>query len=103
MELRNKISKASSQKIFDIELNYITSRGNWYFNSWKGNEAKSGGIATNIGVHFFDMLQWIFGSMVDYSVSIKSEDTNAGTLTFERARVKWYLSINSENLPNEIK
>lgn len=103
LELRNKISKASSQKIFDIELNYITSRGNWYFNSWKGNEAKSGGIATNIGVHFFDMLQWIFGSMVDYSVSIKSEDTNAGTLTFERARVKWYLSINSENLPDEIK
>ena len=103
LELRNKISMASSQKIFDIELNYITSRGNWYFNSWKGNEAKSGGIATNIGVHFFDMLQWIFGSMTDYSVSIKSDHTNAGTLTFERARVKWYLSINSDNLPNEIK
>lgn len=103
LSLKSKILEASPQKSFDVELTYITSRGNWYLNSWKGDEAKSGGIATNIGVHFFDMLQWIFGPMIDYSVSIKSEHTNAGTLTLKRARVKWYLSINSGNLPDEIK
>jgi len=103
LALKEKIDNSPSNKVFDINLTYITSRGNWYFTSWKGNQAKSGGIATNIGVHFFDMLQWIFGPMQAFTVSTKTEDTNAGTLTFERAKVNWYLSINAENLPDEAK
>ena len=87
----------------DIDLTYITSRGSWYYTSWKGDESKSGGIASNIGVHFFDMLQWIFGPMQDFSVHTKSNDTNAGTLTFQQARVNWYLSINAENLPKSVR
>ncbi|MDG1314816.1 MAG: Gfo/Idh/MocA family oxidoreductase, partial [Flavobacteriaceae bacterium] len=73
------------------------------YTSWKGNEEKSGGIASNIGVHFFDMLQWIFGSMQNATVDIKTKDTNSGTLTFRQANVKWYLSINADNLPQKAK
>ena len=82
---------------------YITSRGNWYYTSWKGNEDKSGGIASNIGVHFFDMLQWIFGPMEGSTVELKTRDTNSGTLRFKQAKVNWYLSINAENLPQKAK
>ena len=103
LELKRKIEKHPDDKVYDIELTYITSRGNWYYTSWKGDEAKSGGIATNIGVHFFDMLQWIFGPMQDFSVITKTPDTNAGTLIFKRAKVNWYLSINAENLPDVAK
>lgn len=103
LALKEKINKLPEDKIFNIDLTYITSRGNWYFTSWKGDEAKSGGIATNIGVHFFDMLQWIFGPMQDFTLSTKTHDTNAGTLTFKQAKVNWYLSINAENLPDEAK
>ena len=103
LALKEKIDQSPKDKIFDIDLTYITSRGNWYYTSWKGDETKSGGIATNIGVHFFDMLQWIFGPMQSFTVSTKIQDTNAGTLNFERAKVNWYLSINAENLPNEAK
>ena len=101
--LKEKIASGLQDKVIDIDLTYITSRGNWYYTSWKGDEAKSGGIASNIGVHFFDMLQWIFGPMQDFSVTTKTPDTNAGTLTFTRAKVNWYLSINSENLPQIAK
>ncbi len=103
LELKEKIEKGPKDKIYDIDLTYITSRGNWYYTSWKGNEDKSGGIATNIGVHFFDMLQWIFGSFEDATVAIKTKDTNSGTLKFKQANVNWYLSINAENLPPDIK
>jgi len=103
LALKEKIEDGSEDKIYNIDLTYITSRGNWYHTSWKGDEAKSGGIATNIGVHFFDMLQWIFGPMQAYTVTAKTQDTNAGTLTFQRAKVKWYLSINAENLPQTAK
>lgn len=103
LALKDKIDNGSKEKIYDIDLTYITSRGNWYYTSWKGDESKSGGIATNIGVHFFDMLQWIFGPMQDFSVHIKTQDTNAGTLTFQQAKVNWYLSINAENLPKSAK
>ncbi|MGC6422235.1 MAG: Gfo/Idh/MocA family protein [Flavobacteriaceae bacterium] len=103
LELKRKIEKHPDDKVYDIELTYITSRGNWYYTSWKGDEAKSGGIATNIGVHFFDMLQWILGPMQDFSVITKTPDTNAGTLIFKRAKVNWYLSINAENLPDVAK
>jgi len=103
LELKNKITNGPSDKIYDIDLTYITSRGNWYFTSWKGNEEKSGGIATNIGVHFFDMLQWIFGPMENSSADIKTKDTNSGKLTFKQANVNWYLSINANNLPQQAK
>lgn len=103
LALKEKIENGPKDKIYNIDLTYITSRGNWYHTSWKGNEAKSGGIATNIGVHFFDMLQWIFGPMQAFTVTAKTHDTNAGTLIFEKANVKWYLSINSENLPPHAK
>ena len=103
LALKDKVDQSPKDKIFDIDLTYITSRGNWYYTSWKGDETKSGGIATNIGVHFFDMLQWIFGPMQSFTVSTKTQDTNAGTLNFEQAKVNWYLSINADNLPNEAK
>jgi len=103
LALKEKVDQSPQEKVYDIDLTYITSRGNWYYTSWKGDETKSGGIATNIGVHFFDMLQWIFGPMQSFTVSSKTQDTNAGTLTFKRAKVNWYLSINAENLPNEAK
>jgi len=103
LKLREKVNKDSKSKIFDINLNYITSRGNWYYTSWKGDQKKSGGIATNIGVHFFDMLQWIFGPAKNLDVKIKTKDTNAGSIELQKARVKWFLSINQENLPLEVK
>jgi len=103
LELKNKITNGPSDKVYDIDLTYITSRGNWYFTSWKGNEEKSGGIASNIGVHFFDMLQWIFGPMENSSADIKTKDTNSGKLTFKQANVNWYLSINANNLPQQAK
>ena len=103
LELKDKIENGPADKVYNIDLTYITSRGNWYYTSWKGNEDKSGGIATNIGVHFFDMLQWIFGSMQSFSVNEKTRDTNSGTLKLKRANVNWYLSINSNNLPDQAK
>ena len=103
LDLKSKIDNGPKDKVYDIDLTYITSRGNWYYTSWKGDESKSGGIASNIGVHFFDMLQWIFGPMQDFTVNEKSLDTNAGTLVLERAKVNWYLSINAENLPENVK
>ena len=103
LELKDKIANGPADKVYDIDLTYITSRGNWYFTSWKGNEEKSGGIASNIGVHFFDMLQWIFGSMEKVTIDIKTKDTNSGTLKFRQANVNWYLSINAENLPQKAR
>ena len=103
LELKDKIVNGPADKVYDIDLTYITSRGNWYFTSWKGNEEKSGGIASNIGVHFFDMLQWIFGSMEKVTIDIKTKDTNSGTLKFRQANVNWYLSINAENLPQKAR
>ena len=103
LELKDKIANGPADKVYDIDLTYITSRGNWYYTSWKGNEEKSGGIASNIGVHFFDMLQWIFGPMENSSADIKTKDTNSGKLTFKQANVNWYLSINASNLPQQAK
>ncbi len=99
MALKNKIDNAPKDKIYDIDLSYITSRGQWYYASWKGNNEKSGGIATNIGIHFFDMLQWIFGEVKTNIVHMNYHDRAAGFLEFERARVRWFLSINKNNLP----
>ena len=101
LELKDKIANGPADKVYDIDLTYITSRGNWYYTSWKGDVDKSGGIATNIGVHFFDMLQWIFGPMQSFTLETLTNDTNSGKLNLKNARVNWYLSINSKNLPEE--
>ena len=101
--LKEKIDKGPKDKIYDIDLTYLTSRGHWYYASWKGDESKSGGIATNIGVHFFDMLSWIFGGLKQNTIHINAHDRSAGYLEFEKARVRWFLSINYNVLPDEIK
>jgi len=102
-ELKKKIDADNSGKIYDIDLTYITSRGNWYFASWKAQVEKSGGIATNIGVHFFDILTWIFGDVQQSIVHILEPKRAAGFLLLKKARVRWFLSIDSDNLPDEIK
>lgn len=101
--LKHKIENGPKDKIYDVDLTYITSRGNWYYTSWKGDIHKSGGIATNIGVHFYDMLGWIFGDLKENQVHIHTHDRAAGYLEFERARVRWFLSINHGTLPDEVK
>ncbi|MCL6274274.1 Gfo/Idh/MocA family oxidoreductase [Muricauda sp. 2012CJ35-5] len=103
IQLRNKVANSLKDKKFEVDLTYLTSRGNWYQTSWKGDISKSGGIATNIGVHFYDMLSWIFGDVQDNIVHVHEKDRAAGYLEFENARVRWFLSINSEYLPSEVK
>jgi UDP-N-acetyl-2-amino-2-deoxyglucuronate dehydrogenase len=90
-------------KVFDVDLTYLTSRGHWYFTSWKGDDDKSGGIATNIGVHFYDMLGWVFGDLVKNEAHLKQEDASAGYLEFKHAKVRWFLSVNYDYIPKEIK
>ena len=102
--LKNQVQEKLQQDpsyIFDVDLTYITSRGHWYYASWKGDEEKSGGIATNIGVHFFDMLQWIFGIPTSQKVFIRTHDRASGTIDFPNAKVRWFLSINAQTLPVE--
>jgi UDP-N-acetyl-2-amino-2-deoxyglucuronate dehydrogenase len=103
MALREKIQKNSSGKKYEIDLRYITSRGHWYHISWKGDPQKSGGIATNIGIHFFDMLIWIFGDVKINEVHQHSAETASGKLELERANVNWFLSIDANTLPDEVK
>lgn len=102
-KLKEEIDAAPAGKIFDVDLNYITSRGKWYFHSWKGEEIKSGGIATNIGIHFFDMLLWVFGGLKSSSVEKNEADHAKGYLELQKARIKWSLSINEEHLPAEVR
>jgi UDP-N-acetyl-2-amino-2-deoxyglucuronate dehydrogenase len=98
--LREKTTAASASKTkFDVDLTYITSRGNWYLESWKGDTEKSGGIATNIGVHFFDMLHFLFGNLQSNTVHLTSDTKAGGYLEYERARVRWFLSIDSNDVP----
>ncbi|MBP9926533.1 MAG: Gfo/Idh/MocA family oxidoreductase [Cyclobacteriaceae bacterium] len=101
--LREEVLADKTKKNFDVDLTYITSRGMWYHHSWKGDESKSGGIATNIGVHFFDMLLWIFGDLKKVVIEKYETDHAAGYLEMERARVKWFLSINEDHLPKPVK
>lgn len=103
IELRKKIMEGPKDKVYDLSLQYITSRGKWYHYSWKGDEQKSGGIATNIGVHFFDMLTWIFGNPVGSELTQYSDDTAGGKLRLERANVDWMLSIDYSKAPEEVK
>lgn len=103
VQLKKKIENGPVDKIYDIDLTYLTSRGHWYYTSWKGDMSKSGGIATNIGVHFFDMLSWVFGKLKNNKVNVHTHDRAAGVLEFERARVRWFLSINYDVLPDVVK
>lgn len=101
--LREKVKNGPKDKIYDVDLTYLTSRGNWYFISWKGDLSKSGGIATNIGVHFYDMLSWVFGAVKQNVVHKHEQDYAAGFLEFEQARVRWFLSVNYDYIPEEVK
>ena len=100
IQLKNTINK---NKIYDVDLAYITCRGRWYDYSWKGEESKSGGIATNIGIHFFDMLTWIFGDLIDSKVFVREQHKMAGFLQLKNANVRWFLSIDYQDLPSEIR
>ena len=101
--LRDKILSESNDTIYDIDLTYITARGNWFFASWKALNEKSGGIPTNIGIHFFDMLIWIFGNVKESIVNVLEPRRAAGILTLQKARVRWYLSLDYNVIPEEIK
>lgn len=97
--LKEKVALAPPDKVFDVDLTYMTSRGKWYLKSWKGFDQKSGGVATNVGVHFYDMLHFVFGDLKHNEVHFKNEKTASGYLEYERARVRWFLSIDAKNLP----
>lgn len=98
--LKEKVAAAPEGHVFDVDLTYMTSRGKWYMKSWKGFDHKSGGVATNIGVHFYDMLHFVFGELQQNEVHYRDEKTASGYLQYERARVRWFLSIDASNLPD---
>ncbi|RJP46188.1 MAG: gfo/Idh/MocA family oxidoreductase [Desulfobacteraceae bacterium] len=99
IELKNQVAAEPLARKHDVDLTYITSRGRWYLRSWKGDVKKAGGIATNIGVHFFDMLYFTFGPITDNIVHYASETKAAGYLEYKNARVRWFLSIDPADLP----
>ncbi|HMO19000.1 MAG TPA: Gfo/Idh/MocA family oxidoreductase [Oligoflexia bacterium] len=101
--LKAQVSEAPKDKTFDVDLTYITSRGLWYGRSWKGNVEKSGGIGTNIGIHFFDMLCWIFGDVRESVVHLSEAGTASGFLCLQKARVRWFLSVERDNLPDHVR
>lgn len=101
--LREKVLNGPKDKIYEVDLKYITSRGKWYHHSWKGDVSKSGGIATNIGVHFFDMLTWIFGDVQENHVTQHTNDTASGILQLERAKINWFLSIDYNQIPEDVR
>ena len=100
---REQLLKQPSTEKTDINLTYITSRGKWYLVSWKGDSEKSGGLATNIGIHFFDLLIWLFGNVQGLEVHYASPTKTAGYLELDRARVRWFLSIDRNDLPDSCK
>ncbi|NVJ91201.1 MAG: Gfo/Idh/MocA family oxidoreductase [Methylocystaceae bacterium] len=102
IKLKEKIAQAPADHMFDVDLTYITSRGGWYHVSWKGDDAKSGGIATNIGVHFYDMLSFVFGGLKSSVVHTRTDKHSAGYLEFNRARVRWFLSVDRHDLPAHV-
>lgn len=104
IELRDKVHSSAPEKVFDVDLTYLTSRGKWYLKSWKGFDEKSGGVATNIGVHFYDMLHFIFGDIRKNEVHYRDDKTASGYLEYDKARVRWFLSIDANYLPeNAVK
>lgn len=103
LELKRQVAKSARQDKYEVELTYITSRGQWYQESWKGDPRKSFGVATNIGVHFFDMLHFVFGKLERNVLHHVDDQKAAGYLEYERARVRWFLSIDAEDLPGSVK
>lgn len=101
--LRERIQNGSKDKVYDVDLTYITSRGHWYHHSWKGDVSKSGGIATNIGIHFFDMLIWVFGEEKESEVTEMSNSKASGHLHLQQANVNWKLSIDDVDIPEQLK
>jgi UDP-N-acetyl-2-amino-2-deoxyglucuronate dehydrogenase len=101
-ELVRKVEHGPPDKIYDVDLTYITSRGKWYFISWKGDAEKSGGVATNIGIHFFDMLSLIFGEVRQNIVHFADRYSTAGFLQLKKARVRWFLSLDYRSIPDEV-
>jgi len=101
MKLKEALQNSNAKH--DVELTYITSRGPWYHVSWKGQVEKSGGVATNIGVHFFDLLLWLFGSMQGVKVYYSDNNRMSGFIELEHARVKWFLSVDKNDLPESSK
>lgn len=102
LELKKRIESEPKGKKHDVVLTYITSRGNWYLVSWKGQKERSGGLATNIGIHFFDLLIWLFGPVAQSEVHIANSRHTGGYLELERAKVRWFLSVDRTDLPKEI-
>lgn len=103
INLKKEVENAPTDKVFDVDLTYITSRGHWYDVSWKGDVSKSGGIATNIGIHFFDMLIYIFGDVEDCITDVSEDRKVSGFLKLKKANVKWFLSVDSSELPEAVK
>ncbi|MGB1203503.1 MAG: Gfo/Idh/MocA family protein, partial [Alloalcanivorax venustensis] len=101
--LREKVQSENKDTKHDVDLTYITSRGHWYLQSWKGDQKKSGGIATNIGVHFYDMLHFIFGALQENVVHHSDDTMAAGYLEYEKARVRWFLSVDYKYVPESAK
>jgi UDP-N-acetyl-2-amino-2-deoxyglucuronate dehydrogenase len=101
--LREQVQNGPNEKVYDLDLTYITSRGNWYARSWKGDISKSGGIATNIGVHFFDMLTWVFGTMKENIVHVLNDTKAGGLLRLEHANIRWFLSIDYNDIPEDVR
>lgn len=102
MALRERVRRAGDSS-HDVDVTYVTARGNWYRSSWKGDVAKSGGVATNIGLHLFDMLIWVFGPPRQHVVHVNNAECAAGVLVLDRARVRWFLSINARHLPEAVQ
>jgi UDP-N-acetyl-2-amino-2-deoxyglucuronate dehydrogenase len=101
--LKEKVLNGPKDKIYNVNLQYITPRGNWYQYSWKGDERKSGGIISNIGLHFFDILLWVFGEVKENAVYEYSLERAKGRLLLEKANINWFLSINNNDLPKHFK
>jgi len=100
--LKSRVETGPAGRVYDVELTNVTARGRWYFYSWKGDEAKSGGVATNIGIHFFDLLQWLFGRHADVRVFHSDPKRMSGFIEMERAKVRWFLSVDPTDLPAEV-
>ena len=102
IELKKEVD-AQPDRIHEVDLSYITSRGRWYHVSWKGDVHKSGGVATNIGIHFYDMLGFVFGKAVKNVVHVRNDNCAGGYLEFEKARVRWFLSVDRNDLPEQVR
>lgn len=103
LDLKKKVENGTKTLKHEVDLTYITSRGKWYMESWKGDPRKSFGVATNIGVHFYDMLHFIFGRLQRNVVHYSNESKATGYLEYENARVRWFLSIDANDLPASVK